>query len=315
MNKKPISMEIHNNTSCDDLFNMYIKNCEVRNLSEYTIDNYKRKYDLFKRFTDTEKLKLSELNQDLFDDFILWLRKNTGQKQVSIKSTMKSLKPIFRYGMKKGLVENFEFSKIRVEYKVKKIYTDTEVERLIEKPNIKECDFSYYRNWVVVCFLLATGVRRLELCNIKIGDVSFNSGVVLLTRTKTNKPRYIPISSTLIEILRDYLIYRKGDEDDYLFPNIYGEQWHEKTMSNEIAKFNASRGVKKSSVHLFRHTFGSRYIENGGNPLKLQRILGHSSMRMVNHYVHLDTESLRSDIDAYNPLEKFSKTKKTKIKL
>jgi integrase/recombinase XerD len=86
-------------------------------------------------------------------------------------------------------------------------------------------------------------------------------------------------------------------------------------MSNEIAKFNASRGVKKSSVHLFRHTFGSRYIENGGNPLKLQRILGHSSMRMVNHYVHLDTNSLKDDIDRYNPLEKFSKTKKTKIKL
>lgn len=70
-----------------------------------------------------------------------------------------------------------------------------------------------------------------------------------------------------------------------------------------ITKYAKKIGVNRYSLHLFRHTFATRYITNGGNPFKLKKILGHATMKMVNHYISLNNKDLINDIDDYNPLD------------
>ncbi len=54
-----------------------------------------------------------------------------------------------------------------------------------------------------------------------------------------------------------------------------------------IRRLRQRCGISRLTVHLFRHTFAVSYLKAGGDVLTLQRILGHTSLRMVNHYVHL----------------------------
>ena len=85
----------------------------------------------------------------------------------------------------------FEFPHIRYEKKIKEVYTDDELKLLLIKPKINICEFTEYRNWVIVNYLLSTGNRRNTLINIKIADVDFEGGFIKLSTTKNKKQQDI----------------------------------------------------------------------------------------------------------------------------
>lgn len=84
-------------------------------------------------------------------------------------------------------------------------------------------------------------------------------------------------------------------------------------METAIASYNRQRGIAKTSIHLFRYTFAQNWIVNGGGREQLQKILGHSSSRMTDHYIQISGIDLKKDFATYNPLEKYVNHKKQKI--
>ena len=145
---------------------------------------------------------------------------------------------------------------------------------------------------------------RLEtLLHIKIGDVDFAEREIRLTKLKNRRQYTIPLSAQLSKVLREYLLYRKGKPDDYLFCSSFGNQLNRGTLQKQITVYNHSRGVERTSIHAFRHTFAKNWILNGGDILSLQTILGHSSMEMVKEYVALFGKDLQNGFDSHNPLD------------
>ena len=72
------------------------------------------------------------------------------------------------------------------------------------------------------------------------------------------KKQYIlPISNGLKSVLQEYLRYRKGEPDDYLFVSVYGVPFTKDSMGEVLRHYNWSRGVEKTGIHLFRHTFAN----------------------------------------------------------
>jgi len=170
---------------------------------------------------------------------------------------------------------------IRCEKTLKETYTAYELERLLQKPDIKKCRFSDYRNWVIVCYLLGTGNRLSTVCNLKIKDIDFTNHEISLRKVKNKKQYIIPLAPTLGKIFSEYLQYRRGNEDDYLFCSQYGEKLQRDALTTAIYRYNRSHGVTKTSMHLFRHTFAKDWILSGGDIFRLQSILGHSSLEIV----------------------------------
>lgn len=82
-----------------------------------------------------------------------------------------------------------------------------------------------------------------------------------------------------------------------------------------IVHYNRKRGVQKTSIHLFRHTFAKMYlIECGGNALMLQKLLGHSTLDMTKHYCEIFDAELTRDFDSFSPLSKLiSNSEKIKM--
>lgn len=161
----------------------------------------------------------------------------------------------------------------------------------------------------MVNFLLGTGVRLSTLMNIKINDIDCNNAYLIARHSKNKKQQLIPLPSTLINILVEYLGYRKGSEADYLFCTVDAQQLKKSSVVNTIKYYNRNRGVTKTSIHLFRHTFSKKWILAGGDIFRLQKLLGHSSIEMVREYVEMFNEDLQRDFDKFNPLEQLRESK------
>ncbi|MDZ5252084.1 hypothetical protein [Clostridium sp. LIBA-8841] len=65
-------------------------------------------------------------------------------------------------------MKSFKITLPKVDRVAIETYTDDELRKLLEKPNLKKCTFSQYRNYCIVCMLLSTGIRLSSLINIKI---------------------------------------------------------------------------------------------------------------------------------------------------
>jgi len=306
LTRKPITLQLEaDSVTFTELCEEVMRFKRLHNLSPQTIGYYEDCGKYFTEFYGADTTCAS-ITEDTFYDYIEYLHQNKPNlKPSTLRSYLTGLRAILYYGMKKGYIKDFSVQLPKIDEVVKQTYTDQEIALLLKKPDMKQAEFCEYRNWTLVNFMLATGNRASTIINIKIEDVDFDSGNIILRVLKGRKQYYIPLSRSLAAILKEYLVYRKGEPEDYLFCTAYGKQLTLNGFECEIGKYNKRRGVEKTSLHMFRHTFAKQWILNGGDIFRLQKILGHSSLDMVRKYVNMFSDDLRRDFDCFNPLDNY----------
>jgi len=298
-------------------FEEFICEKRVLKLSEDTIRSYENRFRDFTSFFSAENV-CNEVNSNIIFRYIEFMQeRNPDIKITSLNTNLRHLRAIFYSFMEQGYMDGFKIKMLKCEKELIETYSEAELERLLKRPDKKSCTFSEYRTWVMVCYLLGTGNRLGTVSNLKIKDIDFDNHEIALRKVKNKKPYTIPLSSTLEKTLTEYLRVRKGKSDDYLFCNQYGEQLLKTSIGSTIYRYNHARGVTKTSIHLFRHTFAKNWILNRGDPFRLKAILGHSTMAMVNEYVNMFGKDLHKDFDEFNPLENMKgfMSERTAIKL
>lgn len=285
-----------------ELFEEFLIAKQCVNVSPFTIRFYEGCYRHFTDYVD-EETPCSEITLQTVNRYILALKERGEINDITINTYLRGIRAILYYGMEIVCINPFKIVLLRAEKKQKETYSEREIAALIQKPNLRTCTFAEFRNWAIVNYLLATGNRLETLLNIKIGDVDFVEREIRLTKLKNRRQYTIPLSTHLYKVLKEYLLYRKGKADDYLFCSSFGNKLNRGTLQKQITVYNHSRGVEKTSIHAFRHTFAKNWILNGGDVLSLQTILGHSSMEMVKEYVALFGRDLQKGFDTHNPLD------------
>jgi integrase/recombinase XerD len=310
MKKKVISLpEDNERRTVEKGFMEFIQSCKIKNLSPYTITSYELHFKRFESFLVKNNIMiLDKITKDYLNNYIIHL-KGELQNPISVNTYLRSARAFLYFCMKLGYLKDFKVELIKAEKKIKETYTDSELKLLLKKPNLKKDSFVEYRDWVIVNFLIGTGVRLLTLINIKIKDIDCDSGFFITRHSKNKRQQMIPLPTSLINILLEYLNYRKGKDEDFLFCTVSAEQLSRNSITNTIRWYNENRGINKTSIHLFRHTFAKLYILNGGDIFRLQKLLGHSSIEMVREYVEMFSTDLQKDYDNYNPLEQLTKNK------
>jgi integrase/recombinase XerD len=118
----------------------------------------------------------------------------------------------------------------------------------------------------------------------------------------------------MASILREYMPIRGGKPEDYLFCDQYGGMLSMNCLRLAVARHNNSRGVEKTSTHLYRHTFARKYlVDCGGDAFMLQRLLGHSTLKMTKHYCAIFDADIAKNFDRFSPLAQMNQPKE-KIK-
>ena len=143
------------------------------------------------------------------------------------------------------------------------------------------------RDKAIVLFLLDTGIRAQELCDLLVDDVDMKSGAVHIRSGKGGKGRTVYVGFVAKDALWKYLSRRK---DDYQRNPLFmtGKRGPmDRAALRKMLVSAAERAEIQEPVgpHRFRHTFAINYLRNGGDIFTLQRLLGHSSLDMVQRYL------------------------------
>ncbi|MBS7008298.1 tyrosine-type recombinase/integrase [Anaerostipes sp.] len=286
-----------------EMFQQFIDFKVINNLSSRTIGYYEKCFQYFSEYFSEENT-CDMVTSDTFYGYITYLRtEHPNANDISINSYLRGIRAILYYGMDRGYIKTFSVKLIKATKKIKETYTDEELRILLKKPDIKKCSFAEYRDWALINYLLGTGNRISTALNVHNCDIHYDSNEIFLSKTKNRRQQIIPLSQSLTKILQEYLIYRKGNPEDYLFCTENGNQLSVHGIQSSIQKYNRKRGVQKTSLHLFRHAFAKNWILNGGDIFRLQKILGHSSMDIVKEYVQIYGNELHMQFNEFNPLE------------
>lgn len=303
---KKIAIASKIGVSVKGVFEDFVVAQTAKGYTEKTIANYRSHFKSISRHIDIDRA-FSDLTQADIDGMIVSMRKS-GLATNSISSYVRVFKTFMNWSRQQGYttltVPNYK----QVET-VKETYTDEELLLLLEKPKANGT-FCEYRNWVIVNFLLNSGCRASTVRNIQNRDVDLSSSRIVFRHTKTHKVQVVPLCSQMLRILRDYLKVRGGKDSDYLFCDEYGGMLTANALRLAIERYNHSRGVEKTSIHLFRHTFARKYlIDCGGDAFMLQKLLGHSTLKMTRHYCNIYDADIANNFDRLSPLENMTQTK------
>jgi len=300
-----ISFKNTDNLTVSEAFDDFLEHCRIRNLRPETIKVYKLHFSIFQKFLNNDTLLVSEITPQTVGEFVLDLRSdNHNCNEITVNSYLRGVRVFLYYCMEMDYMPTFKITIPKADKKLKETYTDSELQLLLKKPDVKSCSFSEYKIWVFSNYLLATGNRISTALSLRVEDIDFVNGIIQLNQTKNRTSQIIPLSPALNKILKEYLRYRKGQAKDYVFCNSFGNQGDKRTYQDMLAAYNRRRGVEKTSAHLYRHTFAKKWILNGGDIFRLQKILGHSDLTVVKEYVQMFGQDLVVDFDKFNPLDR-----------
>lgn len=168
------------------------------------------------------------------------------------------------------------------------------------------------RDTALIYLLLDTGLRVSEAARLTIRDVDLKTGEIRIHPFETgkkSKPRTVFIKPSTSSKIWSYLNERKRRQGaqpcdhDPLFLTKNRLPMDRNAIQKLVASLGERAGVPGVHPHRFRHTFAVEYLRNGGDAFTLQRILGHSSLRMVNYYLSLVREDLQNAHRSASPVE------------
>lgn len=199
-----------------DAFADFLEKCRAKNLSEKTLNIYTVHFKFFREYLSDPDKKASDITEDTLEGFILYLQ-NRGCNDITVQSYMRGVRCFCYYLMEEGYLQRFKIKLPKADKRIKETYTDTELKKLLKKPNVKTCEFNEYKTWVFSNYLLATGNRISTVLSLQIKDLDFENETIQLNKCKNRKAQIVPMASSLKVILKEYLTYRKGSPDDYVW--------------------------------------------------------------------------------------------------
>lgn len=272
----------------------YLEYCTYRKeLDTKTIKAYR--IDLTQFFSYVHS---NEPEKETIEQYITELHKK--YKQKTIKRKIASIKAFYSYLEEEELVEQNPFRKIKVKFKetiiLPRIIPREEIEQLLNYiyASISSLSGIQYKHTLrdasVIEVFFATGARVYEISNIRAENINLNSGLIRIMG-KGRKERYIQISNTaVLDILRKY--YEENEPEikksGYFFINNRGNRYTEQSIRLMLKKYTLKAGIqRKITPHMFRHSFATYLIEEGVDVSCVQQILGHSSIKTTQIYIHV----------------------------
>jgi site-specific recombinase XerD len=171
------------------------------------------------------------------------------------------------------------------------VLSPEEVARLIESASNL-----FHRTLLMT--LYSTGMRRAELCRLRVNDIDSRRMMIRIQQGKGRRDREVPLSPKLLGTLRTYWRWMKPNT--FLFPGTVKHRRADVPISCNTVWFACRQASKAAGIskhlspHTLRHSYASHLLEAGADLRTIQVLLGHSRLEHTLVYLHLSPKHLQA---------------------
>jgi len=282
-----------------------------KNYSVNTLSAYKKDLIEFQVFINEnfDKCVIENVDYKIIRSWIVLLvNKNLSNRSINRK--VSSLKSFYKFLVKTETINSsplIAHSPLKQSKKIQVPFSKDEIGALLDSDFFKS-DYKGVLQKTIISFFYFTGVRRIELINLKTSDINMNSYTIRIMG-KRNKERIIPMLPKLKESISEYLKIKSQEFNnvisDYLFISKSGIQLSEKYVYRTVNEYFKLVSPKvKKAPHVLRHSFATHLINEGADINSVKELLGHSSLSATQVYSHTSMERIKEVFKDTHPRAK-----------
>ncbi|MBI1911921.1 MAG: tyrosine recombinase XerC [Deltaproteobacteria bacterium] len=286
-----------------------------RNASLHTRLGYLRDLKQFSEFLKVSKLCLSGTEPDIYKineaavtSFVYNLHR--GCKKASVARKISSIRSLFRYLVKKGIVKMNPAELVptpRIDKFLPTVLTAEEAKNLVEAPK-KIKSRSTLRDLAVLETLYSAGIRLSELIGIRLKDLDLGAGTIRVLG-KGSKERIAYLGEYAASSIKAYLDNERDGAafigEAPLFAGRKGKRLSPRTVQRIVQKYTAVSGIDKAPTpHALRHTFATHLLDAGVDLRSIQEMLGHAKLSTTQRYTKVGIDKMMEAYDKAHPKAK-----------
>ncbi len=277
---------------------------QIRGNSDTTVLYYSRCLRFFASYNGLKDRPVASVSISDCKAYLLYL-KTKNLTTTSIQSYIRALRAFLSWCYSEGYIESNipeHFKLPKAKRKTIDVLTDDEIQRLFSCLSGK--DFYNIRNYCIVALMLDSGLRLNEVVTLERDKIHISEGYIIVIG-KGNKERIVPLGLNSRKALLRYMaLVPNLDSKTPFFVKDTLTPLQQSTVKQLFRRLKIEASIPRLRPHLLRHTFATRYLENGGDIYSLQLILGHTSLEMVKKYVHLTNAKTAVNFPNFSPLDK-----------
>jgi integrase/recombinase XerD len=312
-------------TPLEVLMHEHLNALRVRGYSEHTVKNRLVHIGFFLQWAYEhglrEPVEITRPVLERYQRHLFYYRKKNGEP-LTFRSQHSRLVPLrvwFRWMTRQNHILHNPASEIELprvgRTLPKNILSPQEIELVMMQPGVDPADPLGLRDRALLEVIYATGLRRLELVNLKLFDLQLDRGLVVVRQGKGKKDRYVPIGERAAAWLQKYIREARPElaiepDDLTVFLTAEGEPFSRDHLTWTVRQhIVAAKTGKVGACHLLRHCMATHMHENGADIRFIQQILGHEDIKTTQIYTHVAVRALQQVYAATHPAAFIEKQK------
>jgi len=265
---------------------------DIRKLESFALENITNPHPAVLTYNDLK-------------EFVVWYGESNPNARTQAR-IISGIRAFYRFLLIDGEIEENPSSLLespKTGLRLPEVLSLIEINRIVDTIDLSKPDG--HRNKAIIETLYGCGLRVSELVNLRLTDIRYGEGYVIITG-KGNKQRLVPIGSKTLKEIDLYRIDRSRltviHDENVVFLNRRGRRLTRAMIFTIIRDIAGKAGImKKTSPHTFRHSFATHMIEAGADLRAVQEMLGHESIITTEIYTHIDRSFLRDTLIMFHP--------------
>ena len=282
-----------------------------KSYSHNTINAYYKDLKDFENFSKSkfDNINIEDSNYSIIRSWIVELV-NSGVSNRTVNRKVSSLKSFFNFLIKTDSIESSPLEghiPLKQKKKIQVPFSKEEISSLLDSDYFPD-SYKGLLQKTIISFFYFTGVRRVELIELKESNLDLKSGVIKVLG-KRNKERVIPLLPKIKNLLEEYISERNNiitkPEDDLVFLSNKGFKLSEKYVYRTVSEyFKLVSSKTKKAPHILRHSFATHLINEGADINSVKELLGHASLSATQIYSHTSMEKIKEVFQKTHPRAK-----------
>jgi site-specific recombinase XerD len=315
--------------SLDQMVQAYLDDLQVRGYKPKTINGYAKNLHTFVAWAKTQAAgTLAQFTPDLVKAYIRYLQhkpkwaekahRQTTQDLVAasaIRNYVRDLKTFASWLAQEHYTPEHRLAAIKlpkVDETPIEPFTDADLDVIFRSLNPTDpCDL---RDYVVLHTLWDTGMRVRELVALTLDDVDLKTRQMRIQHAKFGKWRDIGFGKETQKYLTRYFTLSRPEPaiagDRHLFLSLDGYPLTEGAVQKMCRRYTKRTGIH-IHPHRFRHTFAVQMLRAGTDLRTLQRLMGHSDIRILSRYLNLASDDAIRAHQTNSPADRHQQQRRT----